>query len=295
MAFHVQNNGGAFKSRVLLVVLLVVSIALVTAYSREGDSGLLHTVQDAVAEAFLPLKIVGGGVSSGVEAAGDAISDATADENTLSGLRESNSQLRALVAQAEEYRQEAQRLQELLDMKDRYDIEGVSARIIGKSATAWNQTITIDAGKADGVEAGMTVMASTGVVGQVASVSEHSCDVRLITDSQSGAAAMVQSSRSEGIVRGSLEGLLYLQDLAEDAQVAVGDVVITSGLGGSYVSGLMIGTVVRVDAGQSGAPSTVVVSPNADPDMLEEVTVVFSIGSSDGDGQGDASDEGGDQ
>ena len=98
---------------------------------------------------------------------------------------------------------------------------------------------------------------------------------------------MIQSSREEGIVRGSLEGLLYLQNLDEDAQVAVGDIVVTSGLGGSYVSGLTIGTVVRVEAGEGGSPATVVVSPNAKASALEEVVVVRGIGTS-----GDAADDG---
>ena len=300
MAFHTQNSGGAFRSRVLLVVLLAVSIAMVTVYSREGEDGPLHAVQNTFADIIAPLKLVGAAASSGVEAAEDAAADATASEDMLTALRESNAELRDLVAKTEEYRQEAQRLQGLLDMEDRYDIDGIAARVSGKSSTAWNQTITIDAGRGDGVEAGMTVMASGGVVGQVASVSENSSEVRLLTDSQSGAAAMIQSSREEGIVRGSLEGLLYLQNLDEDAQVAVGDIVITSGLGGSYVSGLTIGTVVRVDAGEGGTPATVVVFPNAKASALEEVVVVRGIGSSDsGDGTGgaDGSDgaEGGDR
>ena len=56
--------------------------------------------------------------------------------------------------------------------------------------------------------------------------------------------------------------------------------VVTSGLGGSYTSGLIIGTVVRVDEGEGGSPATVVVSPNADASSLEEVTVVRSVGGS---------------
>lgn len=281
--------------RILLIVLLAASVVLVTVYSREGEGGPLHSVQNAVSGIAAPLKFAGAGVSSGVDSAGDALSDATAGEGTLSALRESNAELRELVVQAEEYRQEVQRLQGLLDMEDRYDIDGAVGRVIGRSATAWNQTITIDVGRSDGVEAGMTVMGATGVIGQVASVSDASSEVRLLTDSQSGAAAMVQSSRDEGIVRGSLEGLLYLEDLDEDAEVAVGDAVITSGMGGSYVSGLMIGTVVRVEAGQGGSPSTVVVSPNDDANALEEVVVVRSIGTADSgtDADGDA-EEGGD-
>ncbi len=281
--------------RILLIVLLAASVVLVTVYSREGEGGPLHSVQNAVSGIAAPLKFAGAGVSSGVDSAGDALSDATAGEGTLSALRESNAELRELVVQAEEYRQEVQRLQGLLDMEDRYDIDGAVGRVIGRSATAWNQTITIDVGRSDGVEAGMTVMGATGVIGQVASVSDASSEVRLLTDSQSGAAAMVQSSRDEGIVRGSLEGLLYLEDLDEDAEVAVGDAVITSGMGGSYVSGLMIGTVVRVEAGQGGSPSTVVVSPNDDANALEEVVVVRSIGTADsGTDADDGAEEGGD-
>lgn len=280
MALHRQNNGGALFSRVLIIVLIVASIVMITVYSREGDGGPLHTVQSVAADVIAPLNFVGAAASAGTESVAESVSDATADESTLSGLRESNAELRELVAQAEEYRQEAQRLQGLLDMSDRYDIDGIAARVAGKSSTAWNQTISIDAGRADGVEAGMTVMGSSGVVGQIASVSENSSVVRLLTDSQSGAAAMVQSNRVEGIVRGSLEGLLYLENLDEDAQVAVGDVIITSGLGGSYTSGLMIGTVVRVDQGEGGSPATVVVSPNDDASSLEEVVVVKSAGSS---------------
>lgn len=281
--------------RILLIVLLAASVVLVTVYSREGEGGPLHSVQNAVSGIAAPLKFAGAGVSSGVDSAGDALSDATAGEGTMSALRESNAELRELVVQAEEYRQEVQRLQGLLDMEDRYDIDGAVGRVIGRSATAWNQTITIDVGRSDGVEAGMTVMGATGVIGQVASVSDASSEVRLLTDSQSGAAAMVQSSRDEGIVRGSLEGLLYLEDLDEDAEVAVGDAVITSGMGGSYVSGLMIGTVVRVEAGQGGSPSTVVVSPNDDANALEEVVVVRSIGTADsGTDADDGAEEGSD-
>ena len=283
MALNKQQNNSAVISRVLLIVTLLASVVLITLYAREGEEGILHKAQNTVSSLVTPLKFVGAGISSGVESVEESLEDATASEDTLSALRESNEQLRALLAQAEEYRQEAERLQELLDLVDRYDIDGVAARVVGRSATAWNQTITIDVGSDDDIEAGMTVMGSTGVIGQVASVSQSTSEVRLLSDPQSGAAAMVQSSRAEGIVRGSLEGLLYLEDLDEDAQVEVGDVIITSGLGGSYVSGLIIGTVVRVDSNSGGSPATVVVSPNDDASALEEVVVVRDIGTTSSD------------
>ena len=265
--------------RVLLIGLIVASVVMMTVYGREGETGPLHTLQSAVSGAVSPLRIVGGSIESATSTVGDTVDNITADQSTLSGLREYNEQLVQQYSQMEEYKQEAQRLQKLLDLKDTYQIEGTGARVIGRSSEAWSQTVIINKGSDDGVSTGQTVMGTSGVVGQIVSMSSHTATVRLLTDPQSGAAAMVQSSRAEGILRGSLVGLLYLEDLDADAEVNVGDVVVTSGLGGSYARGLIIGTVVKVDAQQGDTSRRAVVSPNDAISTLEDVLVVSSVGS----------------
>ena len=290
MTLNFQQRSSVFLRRVLLVAFLVASLALVTLYSREGQDGPLHAVQSGVSGAVAPLKFVGAAASAGVNDAAEGFGNLTADESTLSGLRESNAELRELLSQADEYKQEAQRLQKLL--KDLYEIDGVGARVIGNPDQAWSQAVTIDKGTADGVETGLTVMGTSGVVGQVYSAGEHTAEVRLLTDPDSGAAARVESSRAEGVVRGSLEGLLYLENLDADAVVNPGDVVVTSGLGGSYAPGLIIGTVVKVDTRQGESTRRVIVSPNDTTGALEEVLVVFGVGAvgeADGNEGGDAS------
>ena len=266
--------------RVLLIGLIVASVVMMTVYGREGETGPLHTLQSAVSGAVSPLRIVGGSIESATSTVGDTVDNITADQSTLSGLREYNEQLVQQYSQMEEYKQEAQRLQKLLDLKDTYQIEGTGARVIGRSSEAWSQTVIINKGSDDGVSTGQTVMGTSGVVGQIVSTSSHTATVRLLTDPQSGAAAMVQSSRAEGILRGSLVGLLYLEDLDADAEVNVGDVVVTSGLGGSYARGLIIGTVVKVDAQQGDTSRRAVVSPNDAISTLEDVLVVSSVGAS---------------
>lgn len=288
MALNFQQRSSVFLRRVLLVAFLVVSIVLVTMYSREGESGPLHTAQNAVSGAVAPLKFVGAAAGSAADSAAEGFGNITADESTLSGLREYNAELIEQYAQMEEYQQEAQRLERLLSLKDTYTIDGVGARVIGRSSQAWSQTVTIDKGSADGVDSGLTVMGTSGVIGQVVGTTEHTATIRLLTDPQSGAAALVQSSRAEGIVRGSLEGLLYLEDLDADATVNLGDVVLTSGLGGSYTKGLIIGTVVKIDSRQGDATRRVVVAPNDETASLEEVLIVFSVGANTGE-EGDAS------
>lgn len=276
MARNRKDNSTLPTQWVLFAVLLVVSLVCTALYSREGDEGFLHRTQAAFNEITAPLQLAGSTIGAAGDDASDAVDNMLADDATLTALREQNAELIELVTQAEEYRLEALRLQELLNLKDTYGIEGVSGRVIGRSTDAWNQTITIDVGSDDGVETGMTVMGASGVVGQTISTSPGSATVRLITDPQSGAAALLQASRVEGIVRGSLDGLLYLENVDADAVVNVGDVVLTSGMGGSYTKGLLIGTVVRVDGKMGDSTRTIIVSPNDTAQALEEVLVVFS-------------------
>ena len=136
MSLNFQNRNGASANRVLLIVLLIVSLVMATVYSREGESGPLHAIQGAVGSIAAPLKFVGASASSGMSDAQDALTDASADDATLSQLREQNAELRELVAQTEEYRQEVERLEGLLDLKESSGAEGIGGRIIGRNTDA---------------------------------------------------------------------------------------------------------------------------------------------------------------
>lgn len=266
--------------QVLAGACIAVSLIMVAVYGIEGDAGPLHRVQASVHALFAPLETVGAGFGAAADGAEDAVSDMTASEDTLTALRDRNAELTRLLTQAEEYRLEAERLQGLLELKDVYKIDGVSARVIGRSTDAWNQTITLDAGTDENVQPGLTVMGPYGVIGQVMEASSSSSVVRLLSDPNSGVAALIQSSRVEGIVRGSLTGALYLENVSADATVNVGDVVLTSGLGGSFTKGLLIGTVVRVEGNANDGTRKIVVTPNEQASSLEEVMVVFSASES---------------
>ncbi len=274
MALNFQQSGSDSARRVLFVVLLVAALVLVAVYNREGESGPLHRIQSTVGMAAVPAQYVGAHVGAAVTSVSTDVSDLTADPSTLSELREQNQKLRQLLAQADEYRLEVERLRGLLEIKNNSSVTGIAAQVIGSSAAAWNKSVTINKGSSDGITTGMTVMGSSGVVGQVVNVGSHTATVRLLTDPNSGAAVMIQSGRANGIVRGSLEGLLYLEDVAEEVIPVVGDVVVTSGLGGSYTSGLIVGTIVSVEKTTANATGRIVVNPNDNISQLEDVIVV---------------------
>lgn len=276
MPLTLQQNGSRTTRNILLVVFLVISIALTVVYAREGEDGPVHAVQNGFMGVSGQAGSVTAGLSAAADSTGDTISDLTADPTTLSGLRQQNEELREMLSDAEEYRQEADRLRGLLDMKKLSGVTGPIAHIVGRSTNAWDQSITIDLGSEEGVQSGMTIMGATGVLGQVSRTSAHTSTVRLLTDPNSGAAVMIQSNRENGIVRGSISGTLFLEDLSENVIPSVGDVIVTSGLGGSYERGLIVGSVVSVNKSTSNPTGTIVVKPNDSASVLEEVIVVIT-------------------
>lgn len=269
--------GGQFNSTMLLVLLLVISLVLVVVYAREGEEGPLHTIQDSTSALSSPLSSIGAASSSLAASATASLEDLTADGQTMNQLQESNATLSQMVVELEEYRQEANRLESLIGLHDAYGFTSVAARVTGYSSDSYNRIITIDVGSASGVTEGLPVMGTTGVVGQVISVSTYSSQVRLLNDAQSGVAVMLQSSRSEGILSGSVEGVLYLEGVDEGVEVTEGEAVITSGLGGGYFRGLVIGTVSKVEQRQGDATRTIVIAPNASFDNISEVLVVLGM------------------
>ncbi len=273
-----QKKTSPFSGTVLVVVLLILSVALGLVYVREDTSGPLHRIQSIAGMVAAPLQFVGAGVAYAADAASDAVEDATVSDSTYTALQEENAQLRAQLVEMEELRQENERLTSLLEIQEQYDLEGITGRVIGTSSDSYSREVTVSVGSASGVEIGQAVMGASGLVGQVIEVSPLTCRVRLLDDPQSGVSVYLQSSRAEGILSGSVDGLLYLEYVDDSYQVEVGDVVVTSGIGGNYPAGIAVGSVSNIISSSGTASRTIVVSPFAELDTMEEVTIVSSIG-----------------
>lgn len=271
-----QNSLIARTHIVLVAVLLIASLLLVAFYTHEDENGALHKVQAVCSGASTFTKSANSSLLDLENGFTSAIEDAQASNESLEALRESNQKLTELLASAEEYRLESQRLQELLDFKEKSGVSGVSAHIIGYTSSSWVNEITLDVGSSDGVSVGLSVVGQGGLIGQVVRMDAGSCDVRLLQDPQSGVAVMVQSNREQGVLKGSYDGLLYLENIDSDVEVLVGDVITTSGLGGSFVKGLEIGTVSLIRGSTGESNRTIVVTPNTSLSNIEEVIVVAS-------------------
>lgn len=271
----------------LLVVLVVLSLLLTTLWYKEGDHGPVHRVRDGVQAVAAPVGAIGEFVTRPVRGTFKWIADLGVSRSQLDALRLQNEKLRNTVAALQESRLENQRLHSLVNFAQSSKLKALGAHVIGRP-TQWDRVITLDRGTADGIHEGMPVVgtlgttpakateasAAGGLIGQTIDVTAHSAKVRLITDQNSGVAAMVQSNRVEGIVHGSIAGGLSLDFISHETTVRAGDVVITSGMGGVYPKGLLVGEVTKVTNQASSLYQDVVLSPSAGLNGLEEVLIL---------------------
>jgi len=150
----------------------------------------------------------------------------------------------------------------------------IAVEVIGQDPTSWFKSVTINKGERDGVQKGMAVISPEGVVGQILKTAPHYATVLLMTDYNSAIDAVIQRTRAKAIVEGQEENRCQLKYLLRTEEVVVGDVVITSGLGGIFPKGLMVGEIRKVDKKGHGVFQYAELVPSVDLTKLEEVLII---------------------
>jgi rod shape-determining protein MreC len=261
---------------IIFIVILLAAVLIILAYNlrQKSPGGLVTKV---VLEVAAP-------VQDGLNASVKSISDAWHRYLFLVGMEEENRNLRKKIdemkSQLNLYQEgylEAQRLQGLLALQDDYDFNFVAARVIGREQVALSKTILINKGTADGLKAGQPVMAALGLVGRVIDASWHSAKVLPLIDENSNIDAIVQRNRTQGIIRGAGFRGCAMKYISKIQDVREGDVIISSGIGGVFPRGMMIGQVSYVDKQDAGLFLRINVTPSIDVSNLEEVLVATSI------------------
>ena len=196
-------------------------------------------------------------------------------------LRSENAVLKNRLTAMEELLVENLRLASLLEFKRKLVHSSVAARVIGRNPSNWDATMVIDKGSNDGIKLGMPVVSDQGVVGKIGEVSGGKSKVVLLTDPQFSVAALIQAPRESGLVTGTLQGVLRMRYVNENAKVAQGDKVITSKLSTSFPEGLLIGEIVRVEMNTRNPSLECMVQPAVSLSQIEEVLVILTEGEGD--------------
>jgi len=190
-----------------------------------------------------------------------------------------NARLKQQVSELEALERENQRLRSMLVLRDSLPGQKISARVIAKDISPLFRVLRIrlDRGMDDRVQAGMPVVTTEGLVGQISRVAERFAEVMLTVDEGSAVDLIVQRTGSRGILRGTGDSDAYkarIQYLLRADEVRVGDTVTTSGLGRRFPPNLKVGTVTNVEKRDFGLYQLAEVSPSVNFSRLEEVFVL---------------------
>lgn len=174
----------------------------------------------------------------------------------------------------EEVLSENNRLKTLLDFKKKLSYVTVACRVIGRDPSNWANTIIVDKGIRDGIKIDSPVLYVDGLVGRVIELGESISKVILITDFNSRVVALVERTRQVGVVYGMNKNICKLKYIPLDSDIKVGDKIVSSGLGGVYPKGLLVGEVISVGKESDRLSLYAIVRPSQYLDKLEEVFVI---------------------
>ena len=272
-----SNNNFSVK-RLLIVIFVVISVLSIIFFAAISrfNTPLFHAV---VINILAPFQSVTSAVSGKISAFGDYVGDVfyVYDENRE--LKAQNDDLKARAARSAELESENARLRQLLNYKSstpQFDL--LPASVIGRNSSTWSNHIIINRGSDDGVRKNMTVVTPDGLVGSVHEAYGSYAEVELITDPRSAVGAIVQraDSRLAGVVKGTADSssAINMTNIPQNANIVEGDIIVTSGFGGMYPKGIVIGTVTSLKNDIGGLLQYAVLYPAVDFQKLEDVAVI---------------------
>jgi len=170
---------------------------------------------------------------------------------------------------------QGRRLQALLAFKQQYISQTVAAQVIGTSGSDSSRVLYLDKGSADGLKPEQAVITPDGVVGKLRDVFPHTAQLLLLSDPTSGAGVVLESTRIRGILRGTANGRIQINNLTADSRIKPGEKVITSGGDQVFPRGLPVGVIESIAPDPQHQPYTAItVVPDANLSRLEEVLVI---------------------
>lgn len=190
-------------------------------------------------------------------------------------FRNDNDFLRNKINSFAELSLENNRLKGLLSLKQKTPFKVLPAHVIGRSLDSWSSMVIVDKGSDSGIQRGTAVVNFLGLIGRVTETTVFTSKITLINDPNVAVSGMLQRSRQEGLISGTLGNYLIMRYLPEDVDAKPGDIVVTSGLNLMYPKGLLIGTIAEINKEFSGLSRYAIVRPAVKLSGIEEVLIIM--------------------
>jgi rod shape-determining protein MreC len=263
------------KKIIAIVAIAIVAIALF-AGGKNLNASALESVIGFIVTPFQDLTT---GIESWVDNTADSAKDKTALLEENAQLKEDLAKLQDESKRLEQYEKENETLSSLLKISQKYpDYKSTGTKIIAKNPGVWYNTFTINKGTNDAVSANMILIASGGIVGKILESGATYSKAQSILDSRSAVPAMSIRTGDLGVVKGDYtlmnDGLCKMEYIDGEAQIAVGDEIVTSQLSDVYPEGLSIGKVTKIETDTNGLTKYAIIEPFVDLKHLDTLLVI---------------------
>jgi len=267
---NVRSPYGARRLALGLFAFLLAALFLFPGQSQ----GLLEYLDGPVGQLVrLPLEAVSS-LDQGISNMWQQYVALQSVEDENHRLRQEIEWLRGQNNQLREAASATQRLTALLQFKEQALPTMIAAQVIGRDASNRYKSVIVNKGDSDGIQKDMGVITPSGVVGRVVKTTGATSVVLLVTDPNNAIAGLIQRTRDEGIVEGTLQGRAKLKYIPMLSAVKEGDYVVTSGLVGGFPRGLAIGTITGISREEGALFQTAELAPEVDVNHVEEVLII---------------------
>ncbi len=259
-----------YRKYTRLLLVLLASFALLT-YQQTRPEG--QWLAEGIAAVTAPVQTAFARVHRAALGVWTTYLEWKALRTDAERLRSEVTALRLRQLRQDELEAENVRLRALLALRERLPVRTIGAEVVAREWNGFTRALTINRGRADGLERLAPVIVTGGVVGRVMDLRRGSAIVQLLTDPASSIAGVVSRTRAQGLVEGVAGGRMRLKLPAREEGVTSGDLVYTSGIGGIFPKGLPLGRVTRVHA-PTGVFRIADIEPAVDLTTVEEVLVL---------------------
>lgn len=263
------------KKHIIIYASITVALLVIIAVSFKSGN---NVVSNALGTVFSPVQKVVAKAGNGIGNVVKNIANSGDNARENKALREENLSLKGELRMVEGYKAENDSLRAMLSLKEtRTDFNSTAANIIGIDTDETSSVLTIDKGSKDGVFKNSVVLVPDGLVGVVFEVGYNYAKVRTIFDEESSVSAICLRSGDMGIVESSgfspISGKCSLNYLDRSAKTVVGDVIETSGTGGIYPRGIVIGKITEIKEDSRNLTLSAVLETSINPGRLDSVLV----------------------
>lgn len=251
----------------LFLSLVAASMLLMTYQSRTGPLGLFRFLSYSLNNVNAFIESLGDG-------AGETLRKVALDDAELKRLRKEVRGLRLDALMHRKVLIENARFREALALKESEPRHVATARVVSRGGGRWSNTFVIDKGGDDLVEKDMAAITPEGLLGKVIETQASFSKILLIDDSLFSVAVRLEDERAEGVLSGEGRELCRLKYIGVDAEVARGDVLVTSGLDGLFPPDIPVGYVSKVSTREKDLFHDIEAVPFVDSGRVEEVAII---------------------